>query len=167
MKNLAIALASTVALFATLQASPLPATLSGLALIAPAMARDYTGDLLCNLTDTRGNRITYGFGNNSHNADGTLGGTFVETGFEKNGALTTYPTGARPVWLYTANQFDALTVVSRNAPSWRVVMGRITENNGILGAPAVLIDGTTPKARGACYRRTMDTGATVGDLATN
>jgi len=167
MKNLAIALASTVALFATLQASPLPATLSGLALIAPAMARDYSGDLLCKLTDTRGNSLLYGFGNNSHNADGALAGTFVETGFVKNRDGVAAPVGARPVWLFGANQFGGLTMTSRNAPDWSIVEGRISRDGNFLVAPAVLTQNGVAKAKGWCERQVPPTAADIGDVAGN
>ena len=42
------------------------------------------GDLACSIHDVTGNALTYTFGPNSTNANGSLGGTFVETGFDKN-----------------------------------------------------------------------------------
>ena len=47
-------------------------------LTAPA----YAADIVCSIHDTVGNNLTYAFGGNSTNANGTFGGTMVESGFE-------------------------------------------------------------------------------------
>ena len=51
------------------------------ALAAPARA----SNIVCGIRDAYGNNLVYAFGDNSYNANGTFGGTVVETGFDKNG----------------------------------------------------------------------------------
>jgi hypothetical protein len=61
-------------------------TLSGV-----AHAHDYTGDLLCSVTDNAGRKTTWAFGNNTFNKDGSLG-TMVETGASSSTPAKNSPT---------------------------------------------------------------------------
>ena len=54
---------------------------------------------LCSVTDNTGNSLVYTFANSTGNADGSAGGTYVETGFVKNGQPVVSPVGRhRPIW---------------------------------------------------------------------
>jgi hypothetical protein len=91
------------------------------AVAAPAVAHDYSGDFVCNITDNTGNRLVYTFANNTGNADGSFGGTYVETGFVKNGQPVVSPVGYRPIWFWAANGASGV-IASKEAPGWRIVL---------------------------------------------
>jgi len=74
------------------------------AIATPALATSAT-DLVCSITDNRGNALIYTFDGNSHNSDGSLGGTMVETGFSKNGRDTLL-SGRQPADLGLDYQHD-------------------------------------------------------------
>ena len=122
------------------------------------------GDLLCSIKDTGRNNLIYTFGNNTENADGSVGGTFVETGLNKNGTVVTSQPGRRPVWIYTGNTVGGLTLYSRAAPGWSIIIGNINKANGIYRADAMLFNNRTPVGTGECLRPEANTAATVGDL---
>ena len=67
-----------------------------------------------------GNNLVYAFADNSYNANGTFGGTVVETGFDKNGRSTFSQVGRRPIWIYGANQGGGFNLYSREAPGWTI-----------------------------------------------
>ena len=71
----------------------LAAAVATAVLTAPA----YAADIVCSTHDTVGNNLTYAFGGNSTNANGTFGGTMVETGFDRNGTSTFSQVGWRPI----------------------------------------------------------------------
>jgi opacity protein-like surface antigen len=97
-------------------------------------------DLTCNVTDTVGNHLTYAFGINTHNADGSFGGTLVETGFEKNGRMVISERGARPVWIYNGANASTFSLWSREAPGWRIAVNgfsaELWHNNRFAGSGA-------------------------------
>jgi hypothetical protein len=77
------------------------------AAITPAVAHDYSSDFVCSVTDNTGNSLVYTFANNTGNADGSAGGTYVETGFVKNGQPVVSPVGYRPIWFWAVNGASA------------------------------------------------------------
>jgi hypothetical protein len=91
----------------------------------PTNAHDYSGDLICTLTDNFGNRLMYLFANNTDNADGSSGGTFVETGFAKNNDRPVVsPVGRRPIWIWNGDGRSMLIITSRDAPDWSLRLYR-------------------------------------------
>jgi hypothetical protein len=76
--------------------------------------------IVCNMTDTVGNALTYSFVGNSHNIDGSFGGTMVEDGFMKNGRATVSPIGNRPIWIFTGNVAGGFNLYSREARGWHI-----------------------------------------------
>jgi opacity protein-like surface antigen len=93
----------------------------------------HAGELVCNMQDAIGNRLTYVFGPNTYNANGTYGGTLVETGFERNGHMVISEHGVRPIWIYGGNRGGGFNLYSRSAPGWslRSVNGEaILAHNG-------------------------------------
>jgi hypothetical protein len=126
------------------------------ALAAPAAAHDYSKDLICGITDVGGNALVYSFANNTTNADGSFGGTMVETGFQKNGQNATSPAGSRPIWFWngdvnaTSGVSDVIT--SRDAPGWRFVLGPFVPKQGFVAAPASLIYQGREMGQGYCGR---------------
>jgi hypothetical protein len=74
--------------------------------------------VVCNVRDTAGNNLTYAFGENSHNGNGSFGGTMVETGFEKNGQMVISEKGVRPIWIYAGNVGGGYDLYSRANPGW-------------------------------------------------
>jgi opacity protein-like surface antigen len=78
------------------------------ALAAPARA----SDIVCGIRDAYGNNLVYAFGGNSYNANGTFGGTVVETGFDKNGTSVISRVGQRPIWVYGANRGGGFNLYS-------------------------------------------------------
>jgi hypothetical protein len=72
--------------------------------------------VVCNVRDTAGNNLTYAFGENSHNGNGSFGGTMVETGFEKNGQMVISEKGVRPIWIYAGNVGGGYDLYSRANP---------------------------------------------------
>lgn len=93
----------------------------------------HAGEIACNIQDTVGNRLTYVFGANSFNNNGTFGGTLVETGFEKNGKMVISERGQRPIWIYGGNQGGGFNLYSREAPGWALSVvgyGATLSHNG-------------------------------------
>jgi hypothetical protein len=116
----------------------------------------HAGNLVCNMTDNFGNRLTYAFGDNSVNANGSYGGTMVETGFAKNGTYVVSERGVRPIWVYGANQGGGFNLYSRSAPGWslRSVNGAaILAHNG-----RVVGNGTCGGASGVTAANVADQG---------
>jgi hypothetical protein len=107
------------------------------AVVVAALSPSAHAGVVCNVTDTLGNALTYEFGGNSVNADGSFGGTMVETGFAKNGRVTVSPVGIRPIWTYSGNAFG-YTLYSREAPGWALDVynaggAQLTHNGRIAG----------------------------------
>jgi hypothetical protein len=123
-------------------------------------------DLICQVRDTGGNLDIYTFNGNSHNVDGTFGGTVVETGFEKNGKTTMYDAGLRPIWIYSsAGEF--VNIASREAPGWVLTWGNSTAVNGVIKGPAILTYRGRLVGKGDCMRlveATQTTAGNIGDL---
>lgn len=134
---------------------------------APALASTST-DLFCAITDTAKNSIVYSFTGNSRNANGSDGGTVVETGFEKNGIDTMSPVGKRPIWVFSANNVQGYTYQPRNQPSWALIAGHIDMRGGMYHADAMLVHNGRFAGSGYCVRALpAPTGATVPDLGGN
>jgi hypothetical protein len=130
------------------------AALAATFLTAPAHA---AGDVVCSMRDTLGNNLTYAFGSNSFNANGTFGGTMVETGFKKNGTAVVSDVGQRPIWVYGSNAIGGFSLYSRAAPGWTL--------NVVSNGAAMLTHNGRFAGNGFC--NTPLTGATqadVGDL---
>ena len=112
------------------------------------------GEFGCNIQDTVGNRLTYLFGDNTTNANGTYGGTVVETGFEKNGRMVISERGLRPVWIYGGNTAGGFNLYSRAAPGWSL---------SIVGGGATLSHNGRFAGSGSCTSAPMVTAGNVGD----
>jgi hypothetical protein len=122
---------------------------AAVALAAPAHAA-----FVCNITDTKGDDLTYSFVKNTYNADGSFGGTMVEDGFSRNGRVTVSPVGARPIWTVTANAAGGYNLHSREAPGWYISVA-----NGSVG----LFHNSVFKGSGSCRLTNGVTAANVGD----
>jgi hypothetical protein len=134
------------------------AALAACALASPAIAHDYSHDLMCSIDDVGGNKLMYTFANNTKNANGSFGGTYVETGFVKNGAPVISARGSRPIWFWdgTPNGANGVSNVisSQSAPGWRLLVGNFDFYKGAVGAKAVLAHNNRTIGAGACVRST-------------
>jgi hypothetical protein len=121
-------------------------------------------DIFCKVRDSAGNNLTYTFGANTENKNGSIGGTFVETGFAKNGVSQFSAPGQRPIWIFGVNNWGGLTISSRSALGWAIVQGAITDKDGVFGAEAWLYHNNAVIASGGCIRNhSADTADTVPD----
>jgi opacity protein-like surface antigen len=94
--------------------------------------------VVCDMHDTRGNSLTYAFGSNTVNTNGSFGGTMVETAFRKNGTNVISDVGQRPVWVFGGNVSGGYNLYSRAAPGWSLsVLGNgsatLTHNGRFAG----------------------------------
>jgi hypothetical protein len=100
----------------------------------------HAGNVVCNIVDTYGNALSYSFIGNTHNVDGSFGGTLVEDGFVKNGRVTVSPLGNRPIWIFGSNGGGGVNLYSREASGWaiREIGGRavLTHRNTVVGSGA-------------------------------
>ena len=117
-----------------------------------ALASTDANALTCHMTDTLGNNLTYAFGPNTHNINGTFGGTLVETGFDKNGRSTFSQVGTRPIWIYQASSNGAFDLISAEAPGWVIHIygdgeGAQLRHNGRFAGDG-WCEGDTPSTRG-------------------
>ena len=106
-----------------------------LALAAPIAAH---ANIVCDMHDTLGNNLTYAFGSNTVNTNGSFGGTMVETAFRKNGTNVISDVGQRPVWVFGGNVSGGYNLYSRAAPGWSLsVLGNgsatLTHNGRFAG----------------------------------
>ena len=125
------------------------------ALAAPARA----SDIVCGIRDAYGNNLVYAFGGNSYNANGTFGGTVVETGFDKNGTSVISRVGQRPIWVYGANRGGGFNLYSRAAPGWAISV--------LQGGNATLTHNGYFAGGGSCQTTGGATQANVGDQGLN
>ena len=63
--------------------------------------------------------MTYTFGDNTKNIDGSFGGTMVETSFDKDGKTVISKIGHRPIWIFDGN-VRSYNLYSREAPGWQI-----------------------------------------------
>lgn len=144
------------------------AAVAALTRVGNALAHNYAGDLVCEITDQSGNALSYSFANNTFdqpNVDSYVTtGTYVETAFSKNGQLTASPEGSRPVWRHTEtftsmyevpNREINEVIESQNAPGWSLVLENISRMSGGLFRSSVRLvhDGSTVGS-GVCNRDT-------------
>jgi hypothetical protein len=129
------------------------------AVATPSHAHDYSTDFVCDITDTLGNQLTYSFANNTNNADGSAGGTYVETGFVKNGQPVVSPAGLRPIWYWTVFNNGSGSINSAEAPDWRIGLGSAVSGP----MPAVLFHDNRRAGWGSCLRHGMTAQAPVTD----
>jgi hypothetical protein len=104
--------------------------------------------LTCSIGDIAGNALTYAFGPNSTNADGSLGGTMVEAAFDKNGTSTISVPGRRPIWIFKGYDDGSINLFSRSAPGWTISVGpsgaaQLTHNGQLRGAGSCAMSATT------------------------
>jgi hypothetical protein len=135
------------------------------AVATPALATSAT-DLVCSIRDNTGNNLIYTFDGNSQNANGSVGGTMVETGFSKNGRDTFSQVGNRPIWIYEANRLGGILLKSREAYGWHIGTDALP-NGERFRVVANLFHGDNIVGHGWCGRDlTASNGATqysVGD----
>jgi hypothetical protein len=130
------------------------------AVATPAFATSAT-DLVCSIKDNTGNNLIYTFDGNSQNADGSVGGTMVETGFSKNGRDTFSPVGNRPIWVYEGNRVGGILLHSREAQGWRIGTGYLPAGDKFMVA-ANLFHGANIVGNGWCGRdMTASNGGSV------
>jgi chemotaxis protein histidine kinase CheA len=125
-------------------AAPAPASVEAapsVASTAPA-AKPRGGGLLCSIRDIANNDLVYGFANST---TGPVGGTLVETVFEKNGTNLAAPS-VRKVWTWTSHP-DNVVIVSNDTPDWSISI------NGIV---ASLIHNNRIVGNGSCSRRPVE-----------
>jgi hypothetical protein len=128
------------------------AIVAACALVGPAHAAS-ADQLVCNVQDTAGGRMTYLFGPNTTNVNGSFGGTMVEAGFEKNGRMIFSERGMRPIWIYAGNQAGGFTLYSRNDWGWSISVA----SDGV----AILRHGDRFAANGSC----RGGGPTAGNVS--
>ena len=134
---------------------------SGLA--SPAFAHDYTGDLLCSVTDAQGRQTSWAFANNTTNSANTLG-TMVETGVVKqNGQELANAPGTRPIWIIYTNSVNGLTLKWRQDPTWMIGMDAPTSNANWNRATAHLFHNNRMIASGFCAREMATTVNNAAD----
>jgi hypothetical protein len=117
-------------------------------------------DLVCNIHDTAGNNLFYTFDGNTKNSDGTLGGTMVETGFEKNDVSTISEVGQRPVWIWSGNKVGGVTLWPQRNQSWLLGLDPWKIKERFYTATAHLFHNGHFIGEGACVR---DVAAVNGD----
>ena len=78
---------------------------------AVSMTAEAHAGIICSITDTVGNQLTYVFGPNLNNS-------VVETGFKKNGRTVISEVGNRPVWTITTPGGGVFSYSSQEAPGW-------------------------------------------------
>ena len=76
----------------------------------------HAGELSCRIQDTAGSQMTYIFSPNT--AVSSHSGTFVETGFEKNGRMIISEVGQRPVWIWADDASGGYYLSSIANPGW-------------------------------------------------
>ena len=141
------------------------------AVATPAFAHNYSNDLVCVISDTGGNKLTYAFANNTHNSNGSFGGTYVETAFSKNGQDVVSPVGGRPIWYFgpSPNANYTAVISSRNAPGWHIGVAGNGFTNGYANYAAELWHDGRFIGRGGCARSAVNAdgsmpAAAVGDI---
>jgi hypothetical protein len=122
-------------------------------------------DLGCTIRDTSGTTNYYTFDGNTKNANGTAGGTMVETGYEKNGVVVASEVGQRPIWIWNANRSGGFTLWSRNAPGWFIGTSNMHDVNGLWTGHAELYHNNRFVGSGYCNRITNygTSASNVGD----
>ena len=132
------------------------ATALAAASFVPAVA--HAGDAVtCAITDIRGNDLLYSFEDNTVNANGTLGGTVVETSFMKNGTMVASVPGMRPIWVYQSNMPGFMEIIQRSDPRWQI-------NYSGDGSAMLMHDGNIAGQGSCTFRARGQTQATVGDM---
>jgi hypothetical protein len=132
------------------------------AVATPAFASSLT-DLGCTIRDTSGTTNYYTFDGNTKNANGTAGGTMVETGYERNGVTVASEVGRRPIWIWNANRSGGVTLWSRQAPGWFIGTSNMTTVNGVWGGPAALYRNNRLVGSGSCSR-ILNNGVTASNV---
>jgi hypothetical protein len=97
-----------------------------------------------------GHTNMYAFHTNTRNQEGSAGGTFVETGYERDGHLIAAPAGNRPIWIWSGS-----TLIQRVDPSWMI-------QTSPSGKSALLHKGVVVGS-GSCDYDHAPTASTVGD----
>jgi hypothetical protein len=145
-----------------------PVALAGVALIfaGAARAHDYSADIICQVTETDGQRSAWSFAVNTVSADGSPVSTFVETSYLGHGKSVVSQPGSRPVWLMTSNPMGGVTLLPRSNPGWSLVVSNVARSGStVLGGNATLLHNGALIGVGQCAKRTVPTAATVGDVA--
>ena len=115
--------------------------IASLALSGTANSHDFSSDIICAITDTSGKVNGYAFANNTENADGSVGGTMVETRYAGGRITAQSEPGSRPVWVWYGNKAGGMTLESRDAPGWKIGMDPIRSEGDNVSAHSVLIHG--------------------------
>jgi hypothetical protein len=109
----------------------------------------FADKMICNMTDTAGNALTYEFGRNTPDS-------MVETGFVKNGRTTTSPVGIRPIWTVSKTSGNTWSMFSQEAPGWAL--------NLVGDGDALLTHNRRPAGYGTCSTINTAANAPVGDV---
>ena len=117
------------------------------------MARNYSNDLLCRITDTQGHELTYAF------YVSTEKDRMVETGFTGNRKDIGWPEGHMPIWEWHKPLDGAagMWLLSHVDPGWGLFLEALSTQNGVNRVIATLRHNTTTIGTGYCWHR--DTAA--------
>ena len=129
------------------------------AIATPAFASSAT-DLICTITDLQGSKLYYTFDGNTHNANGTDGGTMVETGFEKNGRLGHVRSGPAPDLDMELQPIPWRHALVARGAGWFLGTLNMRTVNGWWSGPAELYHNSRLAGSGECTRY-------VGGIASN
>ena len=139
---------------------------AALALAGQAQAHDYSGDILCRVTESDGQRSAWSFAPNTIGADGAAVSTFIETSYLGHGKSVVSQVGARPVWIMKPNRMGGVTLLSQGAPGWSLVVSNVGRSGPmLLGGDATLVHNGVLVGAGQCAKRALPTAAAVGDVA--
>jgi hypothetical protein len=126
-------------------------------------AHDYSGDMLCRVTESDGQRSAWSF---AQNTVGSEMSTFVETSYQGHGKSVVSQPGARPVWIMTANRMGGVNLMSQSNPGWSLVVSNVERSGPMaIGGEASLIHNGALVGVGQCGRRTLPRAAAIGDVA--
>jgi hypothetical protein len=135
----------------------------------PVMAHDFARDLQCSVTGADGSPMAWSFATNMRNADGSVGGTMVETSSRSHGRDISAAPGSRPVWVFEARPDGDLTLVSRSNPGWSIVASHFVDSShGTVSGHAAAYHNGSAFGEGICARQyapaNLPNAATVPDL---
>jgi hypothetical protein len=125
-----------------------------LLLAATLLASPAHADIVtCGMHDLHNQLLLWEFGQNTHNADGTLG-TYVEerSANTRHAAVHNWAVGQRPIWIWRAGANGVLTSLQdRQNPTWTIQLGEVTgHRKGRIQVYATLYNNGVIKAMGEC-----------------
>jgi clan AA aspartic protease (TIGR02281 family) len=122
-----------------------------MAIMTSALARDYSNDMLCHITDTQGHELIYAF------TASTEKDYMVETGFTGNGKDIGWPEGQMPKWHWhkPVENREGIWLLSQVNPGWGLFLEGLYNDNGIYRTTVTLMHETNVLGTGQCARRAV------------